>query len=625
MLSAIREKTQGIIATFILLLVVIPFALWGVNSYFETGGNLKVAKVDGVDITQAEYRRTLDQLRGRLDPKALDNPQIKRTILDNLIDQTLLLRDAEHQGFRIGSAQLAEMIRQLPAFQRNGQFDPALYEARLRQEGMSPAGFERRMREEILINSVQIGLRETRIVTPSEVATLNRLAGQEREVAYAEIGAEAYLAGAEIKPADIERYYTEHPQMYRFPEQVRIEYIELSASALDRDIRPTEEDLKRAYTEEAARFTTPERRRASHILINLPATASEAEAKQALERIQALAQRARAGGSFAELAKQNSEDRATASQGGDLGEIRRGILPKELEDVVYSLKPGEISQPVRSTYGYHIIKLTEYTPAKRRSFESVRNELMAFVKRRKAEDRFIDAAEKFRNLVYEQPDSLAPAAKALGLEVKKSDWFTSSGGAGIASNPKVVRAAFEPDVLNQVRNSDAIEIDNDTIAAVRVAERRPAGRKTLAEVRPQIERLLQQEAALKNAQRAGEAMLNELRAGTSLEAAAKKHRARYHPGKTITRLQAQGMDGRIVAAAFRAARPAEGKPVYDLVPLGERGYAVMALTRVREGNAKADNKPLHELLMQQRSDGYYQDYRDGLRKQADIKIYPDQL
>jgi peptidyl-prolyl cis-trans isomerase D len=628
MLSAIREKTQGIIAGFILALIAIPFALWGVNSYFDTGGKINVAKVGDTEISQDEYRRTLDRLRARVEPQTLNNPQFKQSVLDSLISQTLLTRNAENQGYRISDAQLAQILRDQPAFQRDGQFDPALYEALLRREGLSPREFETRVREDILVTQVQAGISESHIVTQAEIAALARLLAQERELAHAMISAEALMAKAAVNGPDIEQYYSAHPEMFQFPEQVRVEYLRLSAGDLDQGFQPTEEELKKAYDEEAARYVIPEKRRASHILISLPVQPSEDQSKEALAKIQDIAKQARAGGDFGGLAKKHSADSVTAAQGGDLGEVRRGVLPKELEDAVYALKSGEVSLPVRSTYGYHLVKLTAHTPEKRKPFAEVRKELIEVVRRRQGEERFFDVSEKFRNLVYEQPDSLAPAAKALGLEIRKSEWFSPAGGSGIAANPKVVQAAFEPDVLSQARNSDAIEISADTLVAVRVAERRPAGRKPLAEVRPQVERILKQQRALEQARSLGEAALRELRAGASLEALARKHGFKYVPAKTLTRRQTAGIDPRIVESAFRVPRPENDKPVHDLVALGEQGYAVLAVKRVRDASGKTDNatqQQIRALLSTRRGADYYANYRAGLREKAEIKIYSDQL
>ena len=629
MLSTIREKTQGIIATFILLLIVIPFALWGINSYFESGSKLNVATVNGNDISQLSYRRTLDQLRGRVAPATFDSRQFKQTILDSLIDQTLLVQDAGSQGYRVSNALLAQTIRALPYFQRDGQFDSAMYDAVLRNQGMTPQEFEQRLREQSITGQIQAGLSDSAIVTDADVAQVARLLSQQREVAYAVISLEALMSRVTVKEKEIEKYYADHTELFQTPEQVRVDYLRLSAADLDRDYQPTEDDLKKAYSDEAARYVVPAVRRASHILISLPANASEAQAKAALAKIDDIAKQARAGADFATLAKKYSQDSATAAQGGDLGVVRPGVLPKTLESAVFAMnKPGEISQPVRTSFGYHLIKLTAYTPEKRRPFAEVRKDLVQLVRQRKGEEKFFDVSEKFRNLVYEQPDSLVPAAKALGLKIEKSDWFSHAGGSGIAANSKVVQAAFAPDVLSQARNSDAIDIDDNTLVAVRVAERKPAARQPLNEVRAQIERALKQEQARQEALRLGDTWLGELRAGSALDALAKRSSLKYQPPKMLTRTQTAGVDPRIVEAAFRAPRPAGGKPVYDLVDLDGQGYAVFALKQVVEPSGKIEDsaqKDARRILTSHRGADYYADYRAGLREKAKIKIFSDQL
>ncbi|MHB8741537.1 MAG: SurA N-terminal domain-containing protein [Sulfuricaulis sp.] len=628
MLSQIREKTQGIIATFILLLIVIPFALWGINSYFDNGSNINVAKVGDAYISQATYRNAMDRLRGRVDPTAFNTPQFKKLVLDNLIDQTLLAQDARKQGYRISDAWLAQAIRSMPYFQQNGHFDVAQYQAALQREGMSPHEYETQLRTVGLTSQIQTGLSESGFVTDADIEDVARLMAQQREIAYCVINSAALAAKTTVSEQQVEQYYSSHADMFQTPEQVRIQYLLLSADDLDKDYQPTDEDLKKAYSEESGRYVTPETRRASHILIALPAHATDVQVKDALTKIEGIAKLARAGADFAMLAKKYSADSATAAHGGDLGEIHHGELPKEVEAAVYALKPGEISKPVRSAYGYHLVKLTAYTPSKQKSFVQVRKDLVELLRRRKGEDNFTDLSEKFRDLVYEQPDSLAPAAKALGLEIQKSDWFTRDGGSGIAANPKVAQAAFEPDVLSEARNSDAIDINDDTLVSIRVTDRRPAGRKPLTEVHAQIEQILKQQQAQDQGHELGEKWLHELLAGASLESLAKQHGFKYLPAQEITRQQTTGVDPRITEAAFRSPRPQPNKPVYDLVDLGGQGYAVLALIRVQDPSGKIDNDVMEKartLLTTRRGPDYFADYRAGLRELAKIKIYSEQL
>lgn len=629
MLNKIREKTQGIIAGIILFLVGIPFILFGINTYFERGGRINVAKVDGEEITQVAYRRTLDELRGRVDPSMLDSRQFKEMIVESLVDQTLLLRDAEAQGYRVSNAQLDQRIRELPFFQRDGQYDPQLYQAFLLREGRDPADFRTRLRAEIVTGQVERGLVESAFVTEADVAAMVRLFAQRREMAHAVIATEGFAAKVAVTAQAIEDYYSAHADNFKTEEQARVEYIRLSAADLAKGYQPDDDALKRAYAEESARYVTPEKRRASHILIEVPPSATAEDVQRAETKMRDIERQARSGTSFAELARKHSMDPESGPKGGDLGDVRPGMLPRELETVIKALKLNEISQPVRTSYGFHLVRLTGLTPEKRKELKDVKDELVKLVRKRRAEERYAEVSAKLNDLVYESPDSLAPAAQALELEIQSSDWFTRAGGKGIAANLKVVEAAFQPEVLSRTRNSDVIELDAGTLVALRVAEYRPAARRPLAEVRAQIERILKQEQAGTQARALGQELLAQLRSGASFEALATKHGLKVQGTRRVTRDEAAGADRRIVEAVFRAPRPAGGKPHYDMVELGSQGMALFALLKVEDAEpAKADAATVHKvrrMLAEQRGAGLYAGYRGSLRAEADIKIYRDQL
>ena len=629
MLNKIREKTHGIIAGIILFLVGIPFILFGINTYFERGANIKVAKVDGEEISHAAYRRTLDELRGRVDPSLLDSRPFKERIVESLVEQTLLVRDAEAQGYRVGDVQLDQKIRDLPFFQRDGKYDPQLYQTFLMREGRDAAEFRKRLRAELITSQVERGLVDSAFVTEAEVAATVRLLGQRREIAHARIATEGFAPKVTVTPQAIEDYYNAHADDFKTEEQVRVEYIRLAAADLAKDYQPDEQALKRAYAEEAARYVTPERRRASHILIELAPGATAEDVQRAEAKVRDIERQLRAGASFADLARKHSMDTESAAKGGDLGEIRPGMLPKELEAALNALKLNEISQPVRTSYGFHLVKLTGLTPERRKELKDVRAELAKLLRERRAEERYAELSAKLNDLVYESPDSLAPAAQALELEIQQSDWFTRAGGKGIAANRKVVEAAFHPEVLSRARNSDVIELEAGTLIALRVVEHRPSTRRPLAEVRAQIERLLRQEQASAQARAKGEALLARLRAGASLESLAAQHGLTVQRAQSVTRDGVAGGDRRIVEAAFRAPRPAADKPHYELVELGSQGVVLLEVSKVQDADpATADAATVQKarrLLTEQRGAGMYAAYRASLRADADIKIYWDNL
>ena len=626
MLSAIRDKTQGIIATFILALVIIPFALWGTYSYFEGGSNVSVAEVDGTEISQQTYRITIDQLlASNINPALLQSPEFKRQVLDSLIDQTLLVRNAIEQGYRIGDAELVRFIRQIPQFQREGQFDPLLYEAALRREG---ASFPERLRTLHIAGQIQAGLMESAFLLPADKEALIRLWSEQREFDYVVVRPDRFISGVRVAEDAIKEYYDLHPTEFRTPEQVRVEYLELSLANLAGEFEPTEADLRQAYEEEQGRFLTPEQRRVSHILFEVAVDAKQEDVDRVLQKARDIEAQLRNGGDFAALAKEHSADSGTAANGGDLGVVTQGVLPRELEQAIAKLKVEEITAPVKTSYGYHIAKLTEHTPATGKSFEEAREELQKIVRQRRAEEVFYQKVEQLSNLAYEHPDSLGPAAEALDLKPLQSDWFSREGGQGITANAKVAEAAFGPDVLHDSRNSEAIELGTDKVVVLRVIGHREAARKPLDEVRAQIQTRLQREQATAETNKLGGEIYASLLGGQSLEQLAKANGLNLERAQ-ITRIDPKQVNRQIVTAVYKAPKPQSDTPVYGEVDLGAAGHAVFMLKSVKATTTPdADDvlvRRVDSALQQRLGRGQYGDYLVRLRETADIKVFPDRL
>lgn len=629
MLSAIRDKTRGIIATIILGLVIIPFALWGTYSYFEGGSDVSVAEVDGVEISQQTYRNTFDRLlASNINPTILQSPEFKRQVLNGLIDQTLLVRNGIEQGYRIGDAELARFIRQTPQFQREGQFDRLLYEAALRREGTSEQSFEQRLRTLHIAGQIQAGLTESAFLLPADREALIRLWSEQREFDYVVVGPARFISGARVAEAAIKEYYDSHPTEFRTPEQVRVEYLELSLADLASDFEPSDAALRQAYEEEQGRFLTPEQRRVSHILFEVAVDAKQEDVDRVLQEARDIEAQLRSGGDFAALAKEHSADSGTAANGGDLGFVTQGALPRELEQAIAKLKVGEITAPVKTSYGYHIAKLTEHTAATGKSFEEAREELQNIVRQRQAEEVFYQKMEQLSNLAYEHPDSLGPAAEALGLKPLQSDWFSREGGQGITANAKVAEAAFGPDVLHESRNSEAIELGADKVVVLRVIGQREAARKPLDEVRVQVQTLLQKEQATAEANELGGKIYADLLGGQSLEQLAKANGLNLERAQ-ITRIDPKQVNRQIVTAVFKAPGPQGDTPVYGEVDLGADGRAVFMLKSVKAATTTDTDDALvrrvDSALKQRLGPGQYGDYLVRLRETADIKVFADKL
>ncbi|MBI5613031.1 MAG: SurA N-terminal domain-containing protein [Gammaproteobacteria bacterium] len=637
MLQSIREKVEGWIATLILGLITVPFALWGINSYFEGDSKINVAEVDGVKIGVDAYRGSLDQQRRsaqqmlgkNFNPGLLDTPEFKTHVAELLVQEILVGKAARDEGYQVGDSQLVQMIRQDPSFQRDGQFSSEMYQALLRRSGMAPRAFEARLRDDLVKRQFASGFGESALITNADLAAIVGLLEQKRVFGYVTLSPDKFTAKIEITPAAVEAQYAGHSDQYTRPERVRVEYLVLSPAELARKVKVGEDDLRKAYGEEIGRFSTPEQRRASHILVAAPATADAAAQQQALAKIEDIRKQLMAGAEFAQLAKQHSEDVGSAAAGGDLGLIERGLFPPEFEQAVLALKAGEVSKPVRSKDGYHLVKITSLKPEQRKPFQEVRAALDKELRKRQADEQLFEMSERLRTLVYEQADSLKPAAEALGLRVEQTDWFTRAGGSGLAADRKIVDAAFDPELRAQGRNSNAIDLSDNSLAAIRVLGHEPATLKPLAEVRAGIEQTLRQQAARDQAAKAGEALLAALNAGGDLEALAKQQGLSYHPPQAYARSQAKGIDPNLLEAVFKAARPQGDMPAYGTASQLNGAYAVFALKRVEPGKPEqADpsaKQQARQLLSERRGAGLYGDYRGSLRKQAAVKINPDKL
>jgi len=634
MLATLREKIQGWIAGIILGLLAIPFALWGINYYFE-GGQIKVAEVNGIDIGVDAYRRALDDqkrslqqiLRGQADLRLFDAPEFKQRVLDGLVDEMLVAAEVDAAGYRLSDAELARQIREAPPLQRDGQFDRQLYETFVRSRGMDARSFEASLRRDFLVRQAESGYAESAIVIPSDLDLLLRLQAQQREAAYAVLRPARVRDKVKVTAEAIEQEYQAHAERYRTPERVRIDYLRLSADDFAKDVRLSEDEIRQAMADAAHSAGAREQRRASHILVKLPDKADAAAEKAAMAKIQTLRAKLLAGGDFATLARQHSEDPGSAAQGGDLGVVARGVFAKEFEQALYALKkPGDLSTPVRTPYGLHLIKLTGIQGA---AAGVNRARIEAELRTRKAEERFVELSERFHNLVYEQPDSLKPAAETLGLKIESSGWFTRGGSpGGLTAERKVIDAAFDPEVLEHGRNSPAIELGRNILVALRVVEREPARQRPFAEVRAEIEKQLLAKALQAEAERLAQAAAQDLAGGKGLEAVARQYGMDVQAVRRFARKQA-GVDAQLVDALFKAAHPSDNKPVHGKAALADGSYAVFELKRVIEPESvkadAAEAAAVRRALEARRGREYYENYRSGLRQQAKIKVYKDQL
>ncbi len=591
MLQSIRNRSQGWFAWAIVVLITIPFALWGIQQYLGGGREPAAATVNGVEIPQREVQRVAQRQRQQLlramganaAPALLDELRLREMAREGLIENEVLFQAAQSAGYRVSDEQLVTRIRKIPAFQENGTFSSAVYEQTLRNQGMRPGNFEPMLRRDLIIEQLQRGIEDTAFATTREVDEAVRLKRQQRDIGFLTISARGYEQKVTVSEEEIASYYDDNMQQFVSPERVSVDYLELSVDQLAKGIEVGDADLRAYFEEHKSSYFKPEQRRASHILITVASDADKTAVTEARNKAEELLKRIRAGESFSELARKFSQDPGSAREGGDLGFFGKGIMEPAFEKVAFSLKEGEVSDPVRTEFGFHIIKVTGIKPGGTPDFSKVRDQVAADYRHQQAEKRFYDAAEQLANLSYEHPDSLEPAAEQLGLEIQSTPLFGRSGGEeGIAADPKVVAAAFSPEVLEQDYNSEPVELSPVHMVVVHKKEHIPEQQLPLADVKQKIAEQLRHKKARDAAFAAAESIAHKAAEGEEIAVLAKERKLKWERRNGVTRNDTT-LQQAIVRKAFRMPRPdSAAKPRYSAVQM-EDDVAVIGLFGVKDG------------------------------------------
>lgn len=640
MLQEIRERAQGWVAWAIVILISIPFALWGIQSYLGVGGEPTVATVNGADITEQQFsrnvQRTRMQLRDRLgaayDPELFGGQRLREQVLDGMIRDAVLLDASLSMGLRVSDQAVRAAILSEPAFQRDGRFDNETYERVLRLQGLTPAGYEEQLRRGLLSTQLARAVIATEFVTPAMVEESTRLLRQQRAFSYVTLPRADFVPTETPSDAEIQAYYDGNKAAFETAEQVRVAYLLLDAeqlqatsAAMDGAVGAgVDEDALRArYEERIDEFAVPEQRRIRHILVTVSADADEAAGEAAKQRITALRERILAGEPFTEVAQAESEDPASAVSGGDLGLVGRGIMDPGFEKAAFALAVNSISEPVRSRFGYHLIEVTDIQGGGVKPFEAVREQLAQEAAAGESEALFFDLAERLANLAYESPDSLIPAAETLGLTIQVSDWFDRNGGEGIFANPKVTAAVFSEDVLTLGNNSELMEPDRDVMQAIvlRVDEHRPASVQPLEEVRDQVAETLQQQKASAAALEAARAMVERVEAGEAIADVAGAFTVQT-PG--LVGRTAADVPPAVLELAFTMSRPAADATPSVASGDDRTGNAlVVVLEQVSDGDGSGLDERAREAEASVLADGLaratYDQLVDDLQARAKIE------
>jgi peptidyl-prolyl cis-trans isomerase D len=584
MLEQFREfANKRIVKILFALFLVIPFGLFGIDFYFRTpvGGDT-LASVGRARIGQQEYDQALRnqtevyrrQLRGQFDPSIMENPEVRRAVLDGLVAQKLVSIGAERAGIRMGDKQLAERIYSEPLFQVDGRFNRERYEQIAKSQNMTTVGLDERLRQDYREQQFRGSITDTTIVPRSTLDNFIKLSGQTREVSVVNFTPDAYASRVKVTPEQVKAYYDAHPLEFTTPEQARVEYLELSLDTLAARAQVPAEEVKKVYEDEvrAGKHGTREERRASHILIPAGADAKEDARKAAEAKANEIAARVRKNpAAFADIAKKESQDPGSAAQGGDLGFFPRGTMVKPFEDAAFAAKKGEIVGPVKSDFGYHVIRVTDIRPGKVKSLAEATPEIEANLRKARAQAGFPESVEQLNNLVYEQSSSLQPAADKLGLAVQTSPWIAKGASPVPAlASPKLQAEIFSDSSIKQKRNTSAIEVAPNTFVAARVIEHKPAQLRPLDSVKADVERKLARDEAMRLAREEGEAKLKDLQAG-------KDAGLKWPAALPVNRQRPGGLFPQVIDKVFRA--DAKKLPAYVGVET-PAGYAIVKVAKV---------------------------------------------
>jgi len=617
------------VAQVILFLIAIPFLFFGAYDYFQRRGDddVSVATVGGDKISQSEFaeaareqqERTRRALGQNFDPAMFENPEVRFAMLEQIVNQRVLERKAREEKFRVTDGQLQQFIAALPAFQDGGKFSPEKYRQMLSTQSMTPTMFEQRLRQDLLVAAVQEPVAGANVVARASTEKFLGLLDQRREVAIATVEAEPQARDAKIDDAQVKAFYEQNQAALQTPEQARIEYIVLSQDALMAQTVVDPAEVRKQFEANEKQFQATEERSAAHILVAVDAAANDAEKAAAKERAEAILTKARANpAKFGDFAKESSQDSGSAAQGGDLGSFSRGTMEKNFEDAVFAAKVGDIVGPVRTDFGWHVIKINGVKAARTQPFDEVKNQIEADLKRARAQQKFAAAADQFQNTVYEQADGLDGVAKALDLKVETTPYITRSQAQALAQgNPKFVQALFAPESIAGKRNTEAIEIAPSTLIAGRILDYKAAAPRPFDDVKEEIRRQLTRRAATELAQQAGQAKLALLEQGKT----EKDVGITFDKPQLISRNQPkQGVSPEALAKVFQV-NP-DQLPAYVGAVAERGGYSLYKVTQVVKPSEvdAARSAAASARLSEQLGRELLNAYLATLKTKADVKI-----
>lgn len=624
MLQTIRDNSQGIIAKIIVGLIVVTFALFGIESIVslattqDTSVEVNGEKISEFDIQRAvdaQKRRLQAQFGGQFNENFFSAGFLRDSAIQTLINEKLVSQAAVEQGLSAGPNQLDQMILGTPEFQIDGKFNSEQFQAVLRANGFTPLMFRDLLRDQIIVNQQNTGLLATAFATEAEATRLKTLRDQTRSFDYVTVAAKSFEAGITLEESDIEAYYNDNQDNFMSPEQVAIEYLQIKREDVAKDFTVEESAVKERYDDLKAEAVKNEERRAAHILVEIN---DDRDLTQAYARAAEIESKLNTGNSFEALAKEYSDDAGSAEAGGDLDFNEKGVFDPAFEDALFALSKGEVSKPIETEYGVHLIKLLDTRAPEYAAFEEMKEELTAELQTELAQDKYIELREQLKEESYSADDLQAPAS-AMGLVVQSTGFFTVGNGLSVATNPVVRNEAFSESVLEKGYNSDVLELD-DSLVVIRKKDHRPEAVKPLEQVKSQISRSLKSDKARDLAKAKTDELKAKLAEGMGLAEAATALSLNVESIDDAKRRDSK-VNMQILNGVFSFAAPAEGATTSDVISLANGDQVFASLKTITNPlEVKVEDQDLRALETTM-ARGDFDNFRKAIESRADIDRY----
>ncbi len=635
MLGIIRDKASGWIAGIIVGALVLSFAFWGVSSYFGQGGDVYVATVNGTDINLKSFQQSFYTLRKQMQSMLQDDALtleeeafVKEETLKRMIETEVVNQLIRDNGLRITNSKVVETIKELDYFKDDEGFDRDKYERSIISMGMEPVYFEAQLRMDLLSEQLQAGLSESLFVLESELNDVVRLKSQTRDLTYSILNLSSFTDDGAVDDSEIETFYKANPQRFVEPEKVKIEYLELDVNELAKAITADEESLKTYYNNNKDNYDVVEQRSVTKLFVKADEESSAEDKAKAEEVINAAMLLVKEGKNFEEVIEKFTEEGKGSLEFSEHAYMAKGVFDKELDEFLFGSDEGAISDPIETKSGFNIVKVGEIRGGPKNVYETVAEQVDADYKIAEAELQFFELADQLTNLSYEHSDSLEFAAEAIKQEVTESDYFSrDSAPEGVLSNSKIISTSFNPEIISNGQNSEAIELADNHIVVLRVIDHKIATTKPLDEVREDVIANIRQERAVEKIKEANEAITEQLKAGVATEALSNDIEVEWITAEKVTRDDVN-VNRAVLRYAFQSGKPISDKPIILSNRLGSGDYATILVTAAYDGEAVEDDENIKKYdleLRRNRGITEWQEFLQNARNNADVKVYKDNI